>query len=67
MTRPSYKASQRLGRKMANNLLWETPLKACEIGHECKTITLFCVARKIILAGLNFKQQIKCIFFRQGL
>ena len=52
---------------MANDFLWEIPLKAPKIhkkGYEPKNTTLICVTQKVIRADLNLKQQFDSLHFR---
>ena len=52
---------------MANDLLWEIPLKALKSsqkGYGRKNTTLICVTRKVIWVDLNLKQQFDSLPFR---
>ena len=52
---------------MANNFLWEIPLKALKSskkGYGRKHTTLICVTRNVIRADLKIKQQFDSLPFR---
>ena len=60
MTRSSDKNSRRLERNMANDLLWQLPLKlllSSQKGLGRKITTLLCVTRGMIKAYLIFKHK----------
>ena len=70
MTRSSDKNSRRFERNMANDLLWEVPLKELLSSQKWlgrKITTLVCVTRGMIRAYFNFKLKFNNMSYKLSL
>ena len=70
MTRSSDKNSRRFERNMANDLLWELPLKVLLSSQKWlgrKITTLVCVTRGMIRAYFNFKLKFNNMSYKLSL